>query len=77
MIEFFIVLSFIISFLIIIIVTKEIIDGSKKEVAILKALGYGNIKSSSLVGESQIIMMLISALISIPISIAILKIFET
>ncbi len=62
----FTITSIIVIVWIIIILIKEIIDGTKKEASILKALGYQDFKASSLIVDGSNIMMIIGALLAIP-----------
>ncbi len=75
-IELFVYVSFIISILVIMIIIKEIVDSTKSEVSTIKAMGYGKYKTASLVAESQIISMMVSAIVSVPIALWLISIFE-
>ncbi len=77
LIEFFIISMFAMTFLIVLIFTKEIIDSTKKEASVLKDLGYRNYKASSLVIDPQGILMFFSFLISIPLSMLTLSYLST
>jgi hypothetical protein len=51
------------------LLTKEMLDSTRKEVSVLKALGYRNFTTTSLVMDGQGIVMLISFFMAIPIAL--------
>ena len=70
-IAIFAVISFFAIFIagtVIIIAMKEVIDSSKREVAMLKALGYSNAKATSLILFPYIIIIGIAFVIALPIA---------
>ncbi len=57
----------------ILLAIKEIIDSSRREVSMLKAFGYRNFKSTSLVLIPYIFMIMIGLVFSIPLSMILLS----
>jgi len=53
---------------VIVIAMKDMIDSSKREVAMLKALGYSNLKATTLILLPYIIIIGIAFIIALPIA---------
>jgi len=60
--------SVFIAITVIIIAMKDLIDASKREVAMLKALGYSNIKATGLILLPYIIIIGIAFAIALPVA---------
>jgi len=70
-IAIFMVISFFSVFIastVIVIAMKDMIDSSKREVAMLKALGYSNLKATTLILLPYIIIIGIAFIIALPIA---------
>ena len=70
------IFSLFISTTIIIIAMKDVIDSSKREVSMLKAFGYSNLRATALILSPYLIIIAIAFLISIPLTFAGLSIFQ-
>lgn len=57
----------------IVIALKEANDKSKRDVALLKAFGYSNMKASILIMSSYIVIIILALLISVPFTLLLLK----
>jgi hypothetical protein len=69
LVSFFTISAYLLTGILIIILTKEVIDGTKKESSVLKTLGYGNYSTTSLVMDGQGMVMVAALIIALPLAI--------
>ncbi len=72
----FSLLTLVISLLLVLLLLKDIIDSAKGEVAMLKVLGFSNLKSEFLILIPYAFIIFFTFLIAIPFTIGFLKIIE-
>ena len=75
--EFFIIFAYLVVIFILMVISNETIQSSKREVSTLKALGYGPGVSSKIVLTGQVIIMALCVSVAIPLTLFVLNILSS